>query len=255
MLIPIANELKQESLQLLRQYQQSPSIALRNKIVQLHGGLVRREAYHWTNHCTESYEDLVQVGSIGLIRAIERFDIAKGRAFSTFAVPYIRGEIQHYLRDKGRLVRLPRQWYDLQHQVSKTLQILQMELNRQPTDREVAEALQLSVTEWQEIKLAYCNRVPLSLDTPIYGEDEDVVSVLGDTIPDSRYQSFQLAQEDRIRLHQVLLQLEDRVRKVMEFVFLQEMSQKETAQHLGISTVTVARRLKQGLQAMQRNMH
>lgn len=250
----MANELKLESLQLLRQYQLSPSVDLRNEIVQLHYGLVRREAYHWIEQCAESYEDLVQIGSLGLIRAIERFDIAQGRAFSTFAVPFIRGEIQHYLRDKGRLVRLPRRWQDLQNRGASATRTLRMQLNRQPTDHEVAEALQLSILEWQEIKQAYRNWVPVSLDTPIHSEEGDLAVVFGDLIADPRYQSFQLAQEDRIRLHQVLLKLEDRVRKVLELVFLYDLTQKETAQRLEISPITVSRRLKRGLQLMRREM-
>jgi RNA polymerase sigma-B factor len=101
----VTKELKSESLQLLREYQKTPSAEVRNRLVQLNLGLVRKEAHHWINQCTENYEDLLQVGSLGLIRAIERFDMSKGHAFSSFAIPYIRGEIQHYLRDKGCPVR------------------------------------------------------------------------------------------------------------------------------------------------------
>jgi len=97
----LTEELKHQSLQLLREYQQISSAEIRNELVKLNFGLVRKEAHHWVNQCTESYEDLLQVGCIGLIRAIERFDTTKGSAFSSFAIPYIRGEIQHYLRDRG----------------------------------------------------------------------------------------------------------------------------------------------------------
>ena len=79
-------ELKSESLQLLRAYQQSPCPQVRNQLVELNIGLVRKEAHHWIHQCTECYEDLLQVGSIGLIRAIERFDMSKGHAFSSFAI-------------------------------------------------------------------------------------------------------------------------------------------------------------------------
>ena len=101
MLTSTTNNLKCDSLALLRQYQQTPCNQIRNQLVQLNIGLVRKEVHHWVKQCTESYEDLMQVGCIGLIRAIERFDLSRGSAFSTFAVPYIRGEIQHYLRDKS----------------------------------------------------------------------------------------------------------------------------------------------------------
>ena len=81
----------------MREFQQSQSAEVRNELVKLNFGLVRKEAYYWINQCHESYDDLLQVGCLGLIRAIERFDISKGHAFSSFAIPYIRGEIQHYL--------------------------------------------------------------------------------------------------------------------------------------------------------------
>ncbi|MBD1863363.1 MULTISPECIES: RNA polymerase sigma factor SigF [Trichocoleus] len=247
------NELKSESLQLLREYQKNPSAKLRNQLVQLNLGLVRREAHHWINQCTENYEDLLQVGSIGLIRAIERFDMSKGHAFSSFAIPYIRGEIQHYLRDRGSSVRIPRRWQALQKQAAWAIQNLQTQLNRQPSDAEVATELEISVSEWQEIKLALKNRAPLSLDAPVRDEDEGSAS-LGELVPDNRYRSFQLAQEDQIRLHQALFQLESRTREILEFVFLYDLTQKETAERLGISAVTVSRRVKKGLHLLKESM-
>ena len=141
MLSQSTSALKGETLHALQQYQKSRSAQLRNELVQLNIGLVRREAHHWLHRSTESFEDLMQVGSLGLIRAIERFDMTKGYAFSSFAIPYIRGEIQHYLRDKGCSMRIPRRWQMLQHQSSKAIRALQLELHRQPTDTEIAAAL------------------------------------------------------------------------------------------------------------------
>ena len=253
MINPVINEIKSENLELLREYQKSRSTSVRNNLVKINFGLVRKEAHHWINQCNESYEDLLQVGSIGLIRAIERFDISKGHAFSSFAIPYIRGEIQHYLRDKSPSVRIPRQWSDLQKQASGTIQELQIKLNRQPTDTEIAAALGVAVEEWQEIKLASRNRSPLSLDAPIQDEEEGFTS-LGDMVPDNRYRSFQLAQEDVIRLQQALAKLEERTRDILEFVFLHDLTQKETADRLGISAVTVSRRVKKGLDVLKELM-
>ncbi|MBW4682576.1 MAG: RNA polymerase sigma factor SigF [Microcoleus vaginatus WJT46-NPBG5] len=249
----VTNELKSESLELLREYQTSPSPQLRNQLVKLNFGLVRKEVHHWLNQCTESYEDLLQVGSIGLIRAIERFEMSKGHAFSSFAIPYIRGEIQHYLRDKSPSVRIPRQWVTLQSQASGVMQTLQVKLNRHPTDAEVAAALEISVTEWQEVKLANRNRAPLSLDAPMQDENEGSTS-LGELVPDNNYRSFQLAQEDVIRLQQALSTLEERTRKILEFVFLYDLTQKETADRMGISAVTVSRRVKKGLDSLKELM-
>ena len=248
----VSPELKRESVQLLRDYEQTRSAAIRNQLVTLNMGLVRKEAHFWSNQCTESYDDLLQVGCMGLIRAIERFELSKGNAFSSFAVPYIRGEIQHYLRDKGVLVRMPRRWLALQQQAVGLTQEWQTKHNRQPTDAEVAAALEISVAEWQEIKLAWANRSPLSLDTPV--QDEDGSTSLGDMVPDLQYRSFQLAQEDQMRLQQALVQLEQRTHQVLEFIFLYDLTQKEVAERLDISVVTVSRCVKKGLASLKRLM-
>lgn len=247
------DELKQEISQLLREYQQSRSEKVRNQVVQLNFGLVRKEAYYWINQCNESYEDLLQVGSIGLIRAIEKFELSKGNAFSSYAMPYIRGEIQHYLRDKGVTIKIPRRWLALQQQAVGLSRSLQEQYNRPPTNRELAVALKISLSEWQEIKLAWINRAPLSLDVTIQ-DDEEGSTCLGELVPDSNYRSFQLAQEDQIRLQQALIQLEKRTREVVECVFLYDLTQKQVAEHLGISVVTVSRQVKKGLNLLKKIM-
>lgn len=250
---PVNNQLKRENITLLQDYQQSRSATIRNQIVTLNFGLVRKEAHYWTNQCIESYDDLLQVGCIGLIRAIERFDLSKGHAFSSFAIPYIRGEIQHYLRDKGVMVRIPRRWLALQQQAVGISRSLREKYNRQPTDAEIADVLKISLGEWQEIKLAWVNRAPLSLDMPIQDADENATS-LGEMVPDAHYHSFQLAQEDQIRLQQALVKLENRTHEVLKFVFFYDLTQKEVAERLGISVVTVSRCLKKGLASLQQLM-
>ena len=242
---------KQESLEILQAYRVNPSTKLRNQLVNLNIGLVRREAYHWTNQCQESFEDLMQVGSIGLINAIERFDVSKGNAFSSFAVPYIKGEIQHYLRDKSPTVRMPRAWLTTYNQGCKIIRAKRTETGREASSQEVADALGITVSEWYDIKLACQNRSPISLDTPI-DQSEDNSTSIGDLVTDQKYQSFQLAQEDNIRLQQALDLLEDRTREVVEFVFLKEFTHREVAETLGISAVTVSRQLKKGLIALKK---
>ncbi len=249
----VTNELKHEIWQLLREYQQSRSENVRNQLVKLNFGLVRKEAHYWTNQCHETYDDLLQVGCLGLIRAIERFELSKGHAFSSYALPYIRGEIQHYLRDKGVTVRIPRRWLALQQQAIGVSRSWRETHNRQPTDSELAAALKISPNEWQEIKLAWVNRAPLSLDVPIQ-DGEEGSTCLGELVPDPHYRSFQLAQEDQLRLQQALVQLEQRTRDVLECVFLQDLTQKQVAEHLGISVVTVSRRVKKGLDLMKQLM-
>jgi RNA polymerase sigma-B factor len=249
----IDNAIKIDSLHLFQHYQKNKKPELRNQIMQLNLGLVKKEARHWVNQCHESYEDLLQVGCIGLIRAIERFDLEKGNAFSSFAIPYIRGEIQHYLRDKSCTVRIPRRWLEIRRQSVSVIQDFRENFHRQPNDCEIAQVLEISLKEWQEIKLAYQNREPLSLDISV-GNGEDSQTSLSELVPDPKYRSFQLFYEDRIRLQQALSQLEDRTRNVLEFVFLHDLTQKETARILGISVVTVSRRVKKGLNVLKKSM-
>ncbi|WP_159790804.1 RNA polymerase sigma factor SigF [Sodalinema gerasimenkoae] len=253
MTIQESRELKHESLELLQQFQKTPSTELRNQLVQLNIGLVRKEVHHWLKQCNETYDDLLQVGCLGLIRAIERFEMSKGHAFSSFAIPYIRGEIQHYLRDRSPSMRVPRQWLTVHRQAKKVIRQLNSELKRTPTDEEIADALDIPVSEWLEIQLALQNRSPLSLDAPV-AEAEDQGTSLGSTVTDRQYRSFQLAEEDRILLQQGLAKLESGTCKVLEFVFLQDLTQKETADRMGISAVTVSRRVKKGLSTLQRIM-
>ncbi|MCA6595167.1 MAG: RNA polymerase sigma factor SigF [Pseudanabaena sp.] len=242
---------KQETLEILQDYRMNPTTELRNQLVNLNIGLVRREAYHWKNQCQESFEDLMQVGSIGLINAIERFDVSKGNAFSSFAVPYIKGEIQHYLRDKSPTLRMPRAWLTTYNQGCKFIRNKRTETGHEPSSQEVADELGISVSEWYDIKLACQNRSPISLDTPVE-QSEDSSTSIGDLVTDHKYQSFQLAQEDSIRLQQALDLLEDRTREVVEFVFLKEFTHREVAETLGISAITVSRQLKKGITALKK---
>ncbi len=248
---PAKSDLRQENLSLLIEYHRSASLEVRNQIIQINFGLVRKEAYRYAQQSRENYEDLLQVGAIGLINAIERFDVSKGNAFSSFALPYVRGEIQHYLRDRSPIVRMPRVWFSLQQQSQGIVQQLRSQLGRQPNDQEIAQALGISIVEWQEVKLAKQNRQPISLDVPIKDGDEGAAS-LGELIIDPQYRSFQLAQEDQIRVQQALIHLEEQTRRILEFVFLHDLTQKEVAEQLDISVVTVSRRLKKGLATMKK---
>ncbi|MBD2136150.1 sigma-70 family RNA polymerase sigma factor [Anabaena sp. FACHB-1237] len=245
-----ANELKQQITQLLKQYEQSRSERVRNQLVELNFGLVRKEALYWMNQCHESYDDLLQVGSIGLIKAIEKFELSKGHALSSYAVPYIRGEIQHYLRDNCVTVPIPRHWVTIQQKSVLLTHCFQEKYNRQPTDVELAAGLKISVDEWQKIKLAWINRNPLSLDVTIKNHEQES-TCLNELVPDHNYRSFQLAQEDQLLLQQALMQLEERTRQILEYVFLHDLTQKEVAEQLGISIVTVSRRIKKGLYALK----
>ncbi|NJM66838.1 MAG: RNA polymerase sigma factor SigF [Acaryochloris sp. RU_4_1] len=242
--------LQSQTMEMLVAYRQKPSVHLRNRLVRLNMGLVRKVAHRLAHQCAEPYEDLEQCGCLGLITAIERFDPTQGFAFSSFAVPYIRGEILHFLRDRANPVRIPRRWQQLSRDGAKARQELIMELGRQPTDQEIANTLDLSMQEWRAVKLATSNRVPLSLNARVssnYSQQADSAMTLGDTLVDAYAQMMQTNQEDRLELQQALDQLEEHTRDMIESVFVHQQSRQEVAQRIGVSPVTVTRRIKKGL--------
>lgn len=243
------SSLRSRSMELLMAYHQNPSVQLRNQLVRLNAGLVRKIAHRVSHQCAEPYEDLEQIGYLGLIRAIERFNPSQGCAFSSFAVPYIRGEMLHFLRDRGSAVKVPRRWQDLQKEGQRRQADLARELGRQPNDYEVAEALGVSLQEWREIRMAVKNRLPLSLDATICHQIDSPIT-LGDTLPDTHYQALQHLEEDRQQLQRALNQLEDKTRAAIEFVFFNGLSRKEVAERIGVSPMTVTRRIQRGLDQM-----
>lgn len=243
------SELRSHGMELLMEYKQHPSISLRNRLVRLNAGLVRKVAHRVSHQCPEPYEDLEQIGFIGLIRAIERFDPSQGCAFSSFAVPYIRGEMLHFLRDRGSTVKIPRRWQELQ----KEAQRIQMEwvrsLGRTPNDGEIAAALGIEIAEWREVKMAHKNRLPLSLDATVSHQADSSIT-LGETLPDHHYQFLQLLEEDRHQIQRALSQLESKTRTIIEFVFFNGLSRKEVAEKIGVSPMTVTRRIQRGIEQM-----
>ncbi len=234
-----------DGMELLISYYQNPSIGLRNQLVKLHSGLVRKIAHQFRNQCTEPYEDLEQIGYFGLIRAIERFEPKQGYAFSSFAVPYIRGEILHFLRDRSSLMKIPRRWQDLHNQGQKVRKELILSLGHYPTDIEIARKLKVSVEEWLDSKLASQNRLTLSLDTTVVQNIDSPVT-LGEMLSDPRATAFQQQEEDRQQLQGALATLEEKTRTAVEYVFVKELSRKEAAKRIGISPMTVTRHLQKG---------
>lgn len=243
------SSVRSRGMELLTAYHQNPSVRLRNQLVQLNAGLVRKIAHRVSHQCAEPYEDLEQIGYLGLIRAIERFNPSQGCAFSSFAVPYIRGEMLHFLRDRSSTVKIPRRWQQLNKAGQKAREELAEAFGRQPTDEEIAAKLGVSLNEWRESKMATKNRLPLSLDATI-SQQIDSPMTLGDTLPDTRYQALQSLEEDRQQLQRALNQLEEKTRQAIEFVFLKDLSRKEVAEKIGVSPMTVTRRLHRGIEQM-----
>lgn len=244
-----AVHLKDRTLELLCRYRRHPSVSVRNQIVELNIGLVRQVAHRLCRQTIVPYEDLEQLGCLGLIRAIERFAPDQGYAFSSFAIPYIRGEILHYLRDQSTLVRIPRRWQCLQRQGQQIQTQLSDSLGRSPTDQEIADQMGVPLRDWQAAKLSQLNFSPVSLDATLSSASysTELSMTLGDILPDHKQQSHQQNEQDRNQLHRALSQLEGQTRQILEFIFLHNLTRKQTAAQIGVSPMTITRRVQKGL--------
>jgi RNA polymerase sigma-B factor len=237
-----------QTMELLVAYHQRPSVQLRNRIVRLNMGLVRKVAHQVSRQCSQPYEDLEQCGYLGLISAIERFKPSQGCAFSSFAVPYIRGEILHFLRDRAHSVRIPRRWLQLHQEGQKARQELTLTLGYPPSELQIAQHLQLPLDEWRSVRMAMVNRAPLSLNTTHPSsryQNSDATSTLEDSLPDTHPR--QQREEETLELHQALEQLEERTRQMIEGVFINQLTRQEVARNIGVSPITVSRHIQQGI--------
>lgn len=243
-----------DSMCLLINYYQQPNVRVRNQLVLLNAGLVRQIAHRIGRQCAEPYQDLEQIGYLGLIRAIERFNPYQGCAFSSFAVPYIRGEVLHFLRDKSNVLKIPRRWQELQKEGEKVRQQLTAQFGRKPNDEEIAMVLNVSINEWRETQAAEHNRQALSLDATV-GQMLDCPVTLGDSLPDNREQQRQYVEEERQQLQCAISQLEVKTKQAIEYVYIKGLPRKEAAKKIGVSPMTVTRHLQRGVKQLSTLLH
>lgn len=147
------------------QYKTTRSLKLRNKLIAANDGLARKVAHRWAGLCNVPYDDLAQVARIGLVKGVERFDPDSGNAFSSFAVPYIKGEILHFLRDYNPdLVKIPRQAREQRAEIKAERKRCINKYGMQVSERDIAIALGYSEAEWAWIQDATDRRAILCLE-------------------------------------------------------------------------------------------
>lgn len=227
----------------LLEYSQTRDPSLRDKIIQSSLSLVKRIAYGLARRSTDPVEDLIQVGSIGLIKAVDQFKPDAGAKFQTYATHLITGEIRHYLRDKTAMIRAPRELQELSFRINRLVQNLTAKLGREPTDVEIAQELQIPVARVNEAYEVDRRRTLISLDQALSNDAGSEQSLI-DTLVDGRYQSNQIAKEDRFMLAEAIKHLRDGLREVVQLTFYEDLSQTEVARRLGISQMQVSRRLR-----------
>jgi RNA polymerase sigma-B factor len=221
--------------------------AARAQLVELYMPMARRMAARYSG-VSEPYDDLLQVASLGLLNAIDRFDTSRGTPFAGFAKPTILGELKRYFRDKVWTVRVPRSVHDRMGRVEQATEKLTLELRRPPSAQELAEHLELDVAEVLDILEAQHNRRPLSLDAPPVGEDpEDSSGSEWVGRPDGNYDLV----DDRLAMEAVLPSLGEREREVLRLRFVEELPQTEIALRIGCSQMHVSRLLRRSLDQLR----
>jgi RNA polymerase sigma-B factor len=195
---------------------------------------------------SESFDDLLQVASLGLVNAIDRFEPERGTPFTAFASPTILGELKRHFRDRVWTVRVPRGLHDRMAEVDKAISALTVELQRSPSVGEIAAKLSVDPTEVLEVLEANHNRRPLSLDRPVGDEEESPASEwVGD-----EDEGFELV-EDKLALEGALPRLDERERLVLRLRFVEDMTQSQIAERIGHSQMHVSRILRRTLERIR----
>ena len=211
--------------------------------------LVKKIAANISVQAGISNEDLVQVGSIGLIKAIEFFDSSKNVKFKTYASYFIRGEIKHYLRDKASIIKAPRELQELVFKISSAVKGLRENGNVEPSEEQIADAVGVDVKKIHEVLEIELCKTTLSLDQAISSVDDEDLTLI-DKIPSGDYQEFINSYEDKIMLEQAIEKLPPDLKEIIELSYYHDLNQREIAERINISQMQVSRRLKKAISQM-----
>lgn len=224
-------------------WQQHTDRQARDELVARFLPLARKLARRYAG-AREPFDDLLQVASLGLVKAIDRYDLERGTAFSSFAVPTILGELKRYFRDLGWAVHVPRGAQERAVKVEEAQQLLGSRSNRAPTVAELAEYLEFSIEDVLDALETCRAHHAASLDAPYddgEGESGTMVESFGSLDP-----SLQSADE-RVTIAAAAQQLPPREREVLSLRFVQDMTQTQIAERIGVSQMQVSRILRRAI--------
>jgi RNA polymerase sigma-B factor len=233
---------------LLRRYHEDGDLRAREQLIEQYMSLVRSLARRYS-YRGEQLEDLVQIGAIGLIKAIDRFDLERGVELTTYATPNIIGEIKRHFRDKGWAVRVPRGLQELNVQLSRLVEQLTVQFGRSPTIPELAKAA--GVEEEEVLEALESGRAYTSLSLSVGGggggddDDLDLLESLG--TDEHQYE----VSEDRAVLAPGFRALDERERKILQLRFFDGLTQSQIAQQVGISQMHVSRLIRRSLEKIR----
>jgi RNA polymerase sigma-B factor len=239
---------REQTRALFEHYAATRDTAIREQLVLAHLNLVRYLASRFANR-GEPLDDLIQVGTLGLIKAIDRFDPTRGIEFTTYVTPTVIGEIKRHFRDKGWAIRVPRRLQELNVAVNRALDTLSAQLARSPSVSDLATALgatEEEIIEAQELGQAYA---PLSLDVEVAGDSDrknaTLMDYLGREDPDMRLL------EDKDLLGRAFGVLDPRERVIVYLRYYEHASQSEIAVRLRVSQMHVSRLQQRALAKMK----
>lgn len=238
--------LKDDELRRLIQSSQSGDQASRDLIVQSNLRLVWSVVQRFLNRGYEP-DDLYQIGCIGLLKSVDKFDLSFEVKFSTYAVPMIIGEIQRFIRDDGT-VKVSRSLKEMANKIRRAKEELSKNFGRVPTVNELAEFLELTP---EEVILAQeASRTPSSIHETVYENDGDPITLLDQMADNNDTKWF-----DKITLKEAIEELDERERLIVYLRYYKDQTQSEVAGRLGISQVQVSRLEKKILQQMKEHMN
>jgi len=224
---------------------QSALRSVRDELVTMHLGLVHHLARRYGAQ-GQTGEDVVQVGILGLINAVDRFELDRGNEFSTFATPHIIGEMRKFFRDDSWAVHVPRRLRDLTSSVNRARSELALDLGRPPTVAELSGHLAVPEEDILSALEAATLRGASSIDSPIDADGR----TLADTLPFSESSFDQV--ENRLLAESLLASLPERERRIVVARIYEELGQSRIADELGISQVHVSRLLRSSLDTLRR---
>jgi RNA polymerase sigma-B factor len=232
---------------LLRRYHEDGDLQAREQLIEQYMSLVRSLARRYS-YRGEQLEDLVQIGAIGLIKAIDRFDLERGVELTTYATPNIIGEIKRHFRDKGWSVRVPRGLQELNVQLSRLVEQLTVQYSRSPTIPELAKAA--GVEEEEVLEALESGRAYTSLSLSVGGgggDDDDLDPLESLGTEEHQYE----VSEDRAVLAPGFRALDERERKILQLRFFEGLTQSQIAQQVGISQMHVSRLIRRSLEKIR----
>jgi RNA polymerase sigma-B factor len=239
---------REEDRELLRRYHEAGDTGARERLIERHLPLVRSLARRYAGR-GEALEDIEQVGAIGLIKAIDRFELARGVSLATYATPNVVGEIKRHFRDKGWAIRVPRALQELNASMSGAIERLTVKLSRSPSIAEIADELEATpeqVLEALEVGSAYST---VSLSGGPGGDDElDPLETIGEEDEGFR------RSEDRAALAPALQRLPPREREILRMRFEEGLPQTQIAQRVGLSQMHVSRLIRKSLAEMREQL-